>query len=312
VLSGWERHNSTIDGRRRALLIALAANAAFFVVEIVGGFLFDSLAVLADATHMLSDVFALAIAYAALRFAQRPPTERHTYGFGRTEVLVAQVNAVLLLMGAIVIGVESVRRLSDPPEIAAAGVIVIGVLGLVVNVVSARVVATHAHGNLNMRGALWHLIADAFGSLAVIVAGLGAAMFGAEHLDPIASLLISVLVVFGAWRLLRDATLVLLEAVPAGLDAGEVRTALCAESGVETVHHLHLWTTGSENAALSAHIVLGGELSLHDAQLRAGELKRMLVERFGIEHATLEVECHTCIDDETHVHRATEPHTHSH
>jgi cobalt-zinc-cadmium efflux system protein len=269
-------------------------------VELVGGIVFGSLAVLADATHMVSDVIGLGIAYAALRLAQRAPTERHTYGFGRTEVLVAQANALLLIGGALVIAIEGVRRLDSPPEVAAGGVLAIGVVGLIVNAASARAIATHAHGNLNLRGALWHLLADAFGSVAVIVAGVGASVFGADRLDPLASLLIAGLVVFGAWRLLRDATRVLLEAVPAGLDAGAVRAALCGERGVDAVHHLHLWTTGSEHAALSAHIVLGDAPSLHDAQLRAGELKHMLATRFGIEHATLEVECHACIDDETH------------
>ncbi len=255
--------------------------------------------------HMVSDVVGLGIAYAALRLAQRPPTERHTYGFGRTEVLVAQVNALLLIAGSIVIAIEGVRRLQSPSEVSAVGVIVIGVLGLIVNVASARAIAHHAHGNLNLRGALWHLLADAAGSLAVIVAGVGTALFGAERLDPIASLVIAALVVVGAWRLLRDATRVLLEAVPARLDATVVRGAMCEERGVEAVHHLHLWTTGSEHAALSAHVVMGDALSLHDAQLRAEVLKRMLADRFGIEHATLEVECHTCPDDETHSHTHT-------
>jgi cobalt-zinc-cadmium efflux system protein len=312
VRNAWERHNSSIDGRRRALLIALAANAALLVVEVVGSFLFDSLAVFADATHMVSDVVALALAYAALRVAQRPPTERHTYGFGRTEVLVAQANAILLLAGAIAIAVEAVRRLSSPPEVMGGGVLVIGIVGLIVNAASARLLANHAHGNVNMRGAFWHLMADAFGSLAVIVAGVGALVFGADRLDPIASLAISVLVVIGAWRLLRDATRVLLEAVPAGLDSAAVKAALRAHPSVEAVHHLHLWTTGSEHAALSAHVVLGDTVSLHDAQLRAGELKEMLASRFGIEHATLEVECHACVDDEIHEQPDAHSHTHLH
>ncbi|HWS44903.1 MAG TPA: cation diffusion facilitator family transporter [Acidimicrobiia bacterium] len=281
-------------------MIALSLNAAFLGVEIVGGFVFGSLALLADGAHMVSDVVALAMAFAALRIARRPPTERHTFGFGRTEVLVAQANGILLLAGAIVIVVEAVRRLQSPQPMTVGGVLVIGVIGLLVNAGSAAVVARSAGNNLNMRGALWHLLADALGSIAVIVAAVGEGLFGAERLDPIASILIAVLVVAGAARLLRDATRVLLEAVPADLDAAVVRAALCDEKGVDAVHHLHLWTTGSEHAALSAHVVLGGPMSLHDAQLRSGELKRMLADRFGIEHATLEVECHTCVDDEAH------------
>lgn len=270
------------------------------MVEVVGGFAFDSLALLADAAHMISDVAALSMAYAALRIAQRPPTERHTYGFARTEVLVAQANGLLLVIGALVIAYEAIGRLREPTSMDAAGVFIVGLLGLIVNVVSAGFIARHAHGNLNLRGALLHLVADALGSIAVVLAAVGTWLFGFDRLDPIASLFIAVLVVFAAWQLIRDAARVLLEAVPAGLDVGEVRAALCGEAGVEAVHHLHVWTTGSEHAALSAHVVLGEEMTLHDAQVRAGELKRMLVMRFGIEHATLEVECHACADDETH------------
>jgi cobalt-zinc-cadmium efflux system protein len=304
VPRGWRRDNSTIatsDLRRRSLLIALGANGCFLAVEVVGGLAFGSLSLLADGAHMVSDVVALAMAYAALRIAQRPPTERHTYGFGRTEVLVAQANGLLLLGAAIVIAIEAVRRLDNPTEISATGVLIVGVLGLLVNLVSARIVHQHAHGNLNMRAAVWHLAADALGSVVVIVAGI-AALFGADRVDPVASLAIAVLIVVGSWRLLRDAARVLLEAVPGDIDVLNVRKALQDEEGVEAVHHLHVWTTGSEHAALSAHVVLTGPLSLHEAQLRAGALKRMLSTRFGIAHSTLEVECHACVEDESHEH----------
>src|SRR3954452_11741696 len=181
--SGCGRDNSSIDGRRRALLIALGANATFLAVEVVGGFAFGSLALLADAVHMVSDVVGLAMAYAALQFARRPPTDRHTYGFGRTEVLVAQANAVLLLASAIAVTIEALRRLDNPHAIDAAGVLVVGCLGLLVNAGSAVVIARQARGSLNLRGALWHLLADALGSVAVIVAALGTALFGLDRLD---------------------------------------------------------------------------------------------------------------------------------
>jgi cobalt-zinc-cadmium efflux system protein len=197
---------------------------------------------------------------------------------------------------------EAIRRLGDPPDIVASGVIVIGVLGLVVNLASAGALYSHAHANLNVRGAFWHLVSDALGSIGVIVAGVGVAVFGAEWLDPVVSIGISLLVIVAAWHLLRDAGRVLLEAVPANLDVGAVRDAIAAAPGVEAVHHLHLWTMGSEQPALSAHVVLTGPLSLHAAQLRAGALKEMLLTQFGIDHATLEVECHACVDDEAHEH----------
>jgi cobalt-zinc-cadmium efflux system protein len=147
---------------------------------------------------------------------------------------------------------------------------------------------------------LWHLVFDALGSLAVVIAAIGTMVFDAQRLDSIASIAIAVLVVGGAWRLLRDSTRVLLEAVPAGVDVAAVRAALAEEPGVEAVHHLHVWTVGAEHAALSAHVVLAGPLSLHEAQERSVALKQVLAVRFGIDHATLEVECHACIDDEVH------------
>jgi cobalt-zinc-cadmium efflux system protein len=288
--------------RGRALVFALVANAVFLVVEVAGGFAFGSLALLADAAHMATDVVALAIAYAALRIARRPPTDRHTFGFSRTEVLVAQANGLLLFGSAVVVIIEAIRRLGNPPDVVASGVVVIGVFGLLVNVASAGALYRHAHDNMNVRGAFWHLVSDALGSIGVIVTGVGIAVFGADWLDPVVSIGISLLVVAAAWQLLRDAGRVLLEAVPANLDAAAVRDAIGAAPGVEAVHHLHLWTMGSEEPALSAHVVLTGPLSLHEAQLRAGALKEMLAADFGIDHATLEVECHACVDDEAHEH----------
>ncbi len=278
-------------------------------MEIVGGYVFGSLALLADGVHMTSDVLALTLALIALILAQRPPTERHTFGFERTEVLAAQANGVLLAVGAIAIVFEAVRRLQHPQSIDAAGVLIVGGLGLLVNVGSAFVVGRAAHGNLNLRAALWHLMFDALGSLAVVIAAIGTMVFDTQRLDSIASIAIAVLVVGGAWRLLRDSTRVLLEAVPAGVDVAAVRAALAEEPGVEAVHHLHVWTVGAEHAALSAHVVLTGPLSLHEAQERSVALKQVLAERFGIDHATLEVECHACIDDEVH---ALLPSAHEH
>jgi cobalt-zinc-cadmium efflux system protein len=266
----------------------------------VGGFVFGSLALIADAAHLTSDVLALGLALGALALAQRPATERHTYGFDRAEVLAAQANGVLLFAGAVAIVVEAVRRLGNPHHLDATGVLLIGIAGVIVNVVSALALARTAHGNLNMRAALWHLVLDALGSLAVVAAAVGALAFGAERLDPIASLVIAALVLIGAWSVLRAAARVLLEAVPSDVDVAAVRAALELEDGVEAVHHMHVWSLGSESSALSAHVVLGGPLSLHDAQERATALKAMLASRFGIEHATLEVECHACIDDPVH------------
>lgn len=273
------------------------------VAELVGGFVFGSLALLADGAHMASDVLALTVALVALNLARRPPTDRHTYGLARAEVLGAQVNGVLLLAGAGAVVVEALRRLDDPARIDAFGVVVVGALGLAVNVVSAVAVGHVSHGDLGLRAAFWHLLADAAGSVAVLVAAFAALAFGAYRVDALASILIAVMVLVGAWRLLRDTTRVLLEAVPEGIDLVAVRRALEGADGVEAVHDLHVWSVGSSHAALSAHVVLAGPLSLHDAQERSGALKAMLADRFGIAHATIEVECHECADEHTAGHR---------
>ena len=271
------------------------------MVELVGGFLFGSLALIADAVHLTSDVLALGLALGALALAQRPPTERHTYGFERAEVLAAQANGVLLLAGAVVIVVEAVRRLGSPQHVDAAGVLVIGVAGVVVNVVSALALARTAHGNLNMRAALWHLALDALGSLAVVVSAVGALVFGAERLDPIASLVIAG--ARGRGRVERAA-----RRDPGAARGGAERRrrrggAMRRSSSRPASRRCTTCTSGRSarsRPALSAHVVLTGPLSLHDAQERATELKAMLAEQFGIEHATLEVECHACVDDPVH------------
>ncbi len=245
-------------------------------------------------------MLALGLALGALALAQRPPTERHTYGFERAEVLAAQANGLLLFVGAVGVAVEAIRRLGSPQHLDAGPVLAVGVAGVVVNLGSAVVLARAARGNVNLRAAFWHLAMDALGSLAVIASAVGALVFDTRRLDPIASLFIGVLIVLAAWRVLRDTTRVLLDAVPTDLDVAVLTDALGAAEGVEAVHHLHVWTLGSERPALSAHVVLAGPLSLHDAQERATVLKTMLADRFGIQHTTLEVECHACVEDHVH------------
>jgi len=283
--------------RRRALILALGANGAFLLVEVVGGVVFGSLALLADAAHMVSDVVALSIALVAFSLVARPPSARHTYGLGRAEVLAAQLNAVVLLGVSVWIVVVAVGRLADPGTVDGGGVTVVAGAGLAVNVVSAWFLGRIAGGNLNLRAAFWHLTSDALGSVAALAAGIAVVVADATWVDPVASLLVTALIVGSAVRLLRDTARVLLEGVPPGVDVTEVESALLATRGVDGVHHTHVWSLDSEQAALSTHVQLSGAPTLHDAQLRGDELKAMLATRFGIEHATIELECHECIDD---------------
>lgn len=280
--------------RRRVLWIALAANGGFMLVEFGGGVVFGSLALLADAVHMLSDVAALAIALVAQRLIDRPASVRHTFGLQRAEVLGAQANGVLLLASAGWILFEAVRRIGDPPAVAGAGVLVVATIGLLINVGSAVLLVRASGRSLNMRGAYSHMLADAIGSLGAIVAGLAIVLFGAFWVDAAASLFIGLLVVATAWRLLRDTTHVLLEGAPEHIDAEQVETWLTGAPGVESVHHMHLWHLTSETTALSAHVVLDDEPSLHEAQARGDSLKQGLATHFSIMHATLELECHDC------------------
>jgi len=284
--------------RRRVLWWALAANGAFMVVEIIGGFAFDSLALLADALHMGTDVVGLGIALVAQALILRPASARHTYGLQRAEVLGALVNGVLLVAAAGWIFYEAIDRLGQPADVDGAGVVVVATIGLAVNLGCALFLRRAKGRSLNMRGAYLHTVLDAAGSVAAIVAGLAVVIAQADWVDPMMSILVGLLVLWSTWSLLRDTVHVLLEGTPRGLDVGEVEQALVATPGIDAVHHLHLWDLASDTPALSAHVVLDGEPSLHDAQLRGEELKAMLDHRFGIGHATLELECHECVTSE--------------
>ena len=289
-----ERTKERRDAQQRALRLAFGANASFLVAEIAGGLAFGSLALLADAGHMASDVFGLGLALAAQHLSQRPASARHTYGLQRAEVIGALANAVILLVTVTWIAVEAVRRLQDPSGVEGGGLLLVASLGLAVNVGSAIALRRAGGTSLNLRGALLHMAADAVGSIGAIGAGLAVVLWGAQWFDPVASIAIAALVVWSALDLLRATVRVLLEGAPRGLDAGRVERALAEADSVEGVHHLHLWSLASDVPALSAHVVLEGDLSLHEAQARGDELKEMLRRRFGIDHATLELECHAC------------------
>jgi cobalt-zinc-cadmium efflux system protein len=290
-----DHHHVAVDRalQRRALRLALVANAAFLVVEVVGGLATHSLALLADAAHMASDVAALVIALVAQRLIDRPATGTHSYGFQRAEVLAAQANGIGLVAIAAWIVVTAVQRLGSPSDVAGGGLLVVALLGLAVNLGSVVVLQRAAGDNLNMRGAVLHMGLDAVGSVGAAVAGV-AALQGVDRVDPMISILVAALVLWSAWGLLRSTAHVLLEGTPRGVDPDAVADALLAEDGVEAVHHLHVWSLASDVPALSAHVVLGGEQTLHDAQAAGGRLKVLLDQRFGITHATLELECHPC------------------
>lgn len=283
--------------QRRALRWALVANAAFMGAEVAGGFLFGSLALLADAAHMLSDVAALGVALVALRLSERPHSDRHTFGLQRAEVLGAQANAVALLALAGWIVYEAARRIGEPRPVEGAGLLVVAALGLGVNVCSAVLLRRSAGHSVNMRGAFLHMALDAAGSIGAIVAGVVIVSGGPSFADPLASIAIAVLVVWSAWTLFRETTRVLLEGTPKHIDVREAERVIASDPAVEDVHHVHVWSLASDVPALSAHVVLAGEITLHEAQLHGDRLKAALAERMGIHHTTLELECHGCEPD---------------
>ncbi|CAN5510063.1 cation diffusion facilitator family transporter [soil metagenome] len=281
--------------RRTALIVAIAANSTLLAVQVVVGLVLGSLSLLADSLHNASDVAALGIALAGQIVAARPATRRRSYGLVRAEVLAALFNgAVLMAITAWVI-VEAIGRLGDAPDLDAWPLGIVGVVGLVVNGLSAWWISRSAGGNLNMRGAFWHLVADALGSLGVVIAAVGVGVFGWNWADPVASILISLLVLGAVWRLLRDTVIVLLEATPAGIDPDAVEDALDDLDGVRAVHHLHIWSIDSEQTAMTAHLVMDANVDLHQAQGISDQARSVLSTRFGIGHATLEPECHDCV-----------------
>jgi cobalt-zinc-cadmium efflux system protein len=272
---------------RRALTIALCLTAAYTLVEVVGGLMAGSLALLADAVHMLSDNVALALALVAVWLAAKPATPDRTYGYKRAEVLAALANGVLLVALAIWIFVEAGMRLRDPGDPLGGWMLAIAVVGLAVNLAAGAVLARARVHSLNVEAAFRHVFADLLGSLGVAVAGVVILTTGWVEADPLVSILIGVLVLASTWTILRDSTAILLESTPRGIDAAALGRRLASAPGVVEVHDLHVWTITSGFPALSAHVLVrAGE----DCHGRRRELERLLHDEFGIDHTTLQVD----------------------
>jgi cobalt-zinc-cadmium efflux system protein len=264
------------------------------VAEVVGGVVANSLALLADAGHMLSDVGALGLSLFALWMAARPSGPRKTFGYHRIEILAALVNGATLVALAVWIVVEAVGRLDEPPEVRGPLLLAVAIGGLVVNLIALAVLHGGRDESLNIRGAWLHVMADAMGSVQAIAAGALIWAFGWHWVDPVASIIIAVLIVYSSWSLLQEAVAVLMESAPGHVDVDEVRDAILAVDGVDEVHDLHVWTITSGFVALSAHVVTaGGDAEGEDGDLLP-VLRGELRERFGIEHVTIQVEEEPC------------------
>ena len=286
--------------QRRVLWAALAINVAFVGVELAGGLSFHSLALLGDSAHQTTDVVALAVALIALQLMERPGSARHTFGLQRTEVLAALLNGCALGAVAIWVGYEGIRRLQHPRTVHGGPVLAVAFVGLVANAAGAVLVGRARGDSLGMRAVAAHLASDALALFATIVAAGVIVIAGTTRADGVASVFIAALVLRASWRLIVETVHVLLEGTPSRIDVAALERALLQRPDVAGVHHLHVWSLASDTTALSAHVVLEGALSLHDAQQRADDLKEVLAREFGIDHATLELECHDCeVPDET-------------
>lgn len=279
--------NDSATRNQRRLLTALALAATYMVAEFVGGLLTGSLALLADAGHMLSDVFALAMSAAAIQIAQLPPTSRRTYGYKRTEILAALGNGILLVCVAVYIFSEAYERARTPVSILGAPMLAIAVGGLVVNIAGLLILRAGRSENLNVRGAWLHVMSDALGSVGAITAAGLIWVFGWTWADSLASVAIGILVIYSSWSLLREALDVLMEGAPAHIDVEEVRRAIAEHRAVLGVHDLHVWTVGSGMVSLSGHVVAGEGVENGPLLQEIGDL---LIERFEIAHTTIQVE----------------------
>lgn len=282
-----ERHDHEHHAPVVVLSVALVLIAAFMVVEAVVGWLSGSLALLADAGHMLADAGALALALAAQRWAARPRTERSTYGFRRAEVLAAFVNGVLLALTAVFIIKEAALRWMTPVKIHGEGVVVTAVLGLVVNIVVALLLMRSQKDSLNVRAAFVHVTMDALGSVAAIAAGICVLVFGIMRADPALSVAIALLVAHSGWRVLKEATAILLEAVPPHLDVIAIEKAVRAVPGVAGIHDLHVWRISDRFDAMTVHVTLAR--GAHGTDVCRAVTER-LHDDFGLEHVTIQPE----------------------
>jgi len=281
-------HGTASIRHEKPLWWAFGLTSAFLVAEVIGGLLTNSLALLSDAAHMATDVIALAISLVAVRLSRKPADAKRTYGYARMEAIGAMINGGLLFLVAGYILWEAVGRFRSPPEVSSTGMLVIAIVGLCVNLVSMRLLKAGSGDNLNMKGAYLEVWSDMLGSVGVIIGAILIKLTGWTIADPIIAVLIALWVLPRTWTLLRAAWQVLMQGVPEGIDIQAVRQALVEHPGVSEVHDLHVWALGSKEPILTAHIVLEESSvpvkGMHDV------LADMLDQRFGIEHATLQVE----------------------
>lgn len=279
-------HGVTTDADRGKLRIALALILAFMAAEVVAGIVANSLALISDAAHMLTDAAAIALSLVALRLSERPAGGRMTFGLKRVEILSAQANGITLLVLAVVIGIEAVRRLFDPPGVDGGLVLFVALAGVAVNLAATSVLAKANREKLNVEGSFQHILTDLYAFIGTAVAAVVILTTGFDRADALASMMVAGLMLYAAYGLLRDSGRVFLEASPKGIDPDRIGRRMAEQEGVVEVHDLHVWEVTSEFPALSAHVTVAPEADCHRARLQLAEL----IEReFDIHHTTLQV-----------------------
>jgi len=286
-------HDHAKNANSRVLLLALLLTGTFLVAEVAGSFVFNSLALLSDAGHMLTDVAALTIALAAIRIGARPADDQRTFGYRRFEILAAAFNALMLFAVAIYVLVEAINRFRDPEPVQSTGMLVVAIIGLVVNLVSMRLLMSGRDRSLNLKGAYLEVWADMLGSIGVIAGALAIRFTGIGWIDPAVAVGIGLWVLPRTWILLRDTTNVLLEGVPRGLSLADIRSAILAVDGVRDAHDLHVWSITSDSISCSVHVVVDQESRGESVR---SSVATQLIEFFGIDHTTIQIEAKTCPD----------------
>ena len=291
--SNGHAHDHTAGANTRQLTIALALTGTFLIVEVIGGLVFNSLALLSDAAHMFTDAAALAIALLAIKIGQRPADEKRTFGYRRFEILAAAFNAVLLFVVAGYVLYEGIKRILDPEPVGSIGMLIVAAAGLVINLISMRILSSGKDRSLNVKGAYLEVWADMLGSLGVLVAAVVITVTDWRWVDPIVAIAIGLWVLPRTWILLRDTTHILLEGAPRGVALSDVRAAILATPGVASLHDLHVWVSGADQASCTVHVVLSEGADADAVRQAVGD---MLEERFDLHHTTVQTELEPCGD----------------
>jgi cobalt-zinc-cadmium efflux system protein len=286
-------HDHHPEKNSKKLLFSIVLTGIIFAAEFAGGLWTGSLALLSDSAHVFMDAFALGLSYLAIRAAAIPANDRHTYGYHRMQVLAALANGATLLLISFEILKEAIHRFQNPEPVIAGPMLIIAVIGLVVNVVVALVLREHDHEDLNTRAAFLHVLGDALASVGVIAAGFAILYTDQQWIDPLVSVLISILILVSSGRLLKETVHILAEGMPDGMTASDVADSMKAVSGIAEVHDLHIWTVSPGFIALSAHVLLEDQ-TLSQSQRMMEELREILASKYDIEHTTIQFECVNC------------------